>query len=276
MGARINGTELEWRDHGEGDAVLLIHGFPLNSAMWGAQFAALSRDWRLIAPDLRGFGASEPGHEPVFGMDLLARDIAGLLDHLCIAQAVVCGLSMGGYVAFEFLRQFRDRVRALVLCDTRAGPDSPDSQRARNTLAERVLAENTTEPVVEGLLPRLVCSHTARRNPGVTTMVRAMMQEGQPDSVARMLLGMATRADSEPLLRSIEVPTLVVVGSEDVITNRGQSGMLARGIRGARLEVIEAAGHLPPVEQPDEFNYVLGQFLAGLPRNVEPAFRVAY
>jgi 3-oxoadipate enol-lactonase len=276
MGARINGTEMEWRDHGTGDAVLLIHGFPLNSAMWGEQLTALSADWRVIAPDLRGFGASDPGSEPVFTMDLLARDLAGLLDHLGIERVVVCGLSMGGYVAFEFFRQFRHRVRALVLCDTRAVPDSAETQRARGTLAERVLAENTTRPVVEGLLPKLVCSLTTRKNPGVVAMVRAMMQEGQPDSVARLLHGMATRADSEPLLRDIDVPTLIVVGSDDVITNRGQAEMLARGIRGARLEIIAASGHLPPVEQPDEFNQILAKFLEGLYRSAEPASQVAY
>jgi pimeloyl-ACP methyl ester carboxylesterase len=276
MGARINGTEMEWRDRGSGDPVLLIHGFPLNSAMWGAQLTGLAGDWRLVAPDLRGFGASEPGAEPAFGMDLLARDLAALLDHLGIGRTVVCGLSMGGYVAFEFFRQFPDRVRALVLCDTRAGPDSAETKRARATLAERVLAENTARPVVEGLLPRLLCSHTARKDPGVVAMVRAMMQEARPDSVARLLQGMATRADSEPLLRDIEVPALIVVGSDDVITNRGQAEMLARAIRGARIEVVEAAGHLPPVEQPDEFNRVLGQFLERLPRNAEPISQAAY
>jgi pimeloyl-ACP methyl ester carboxylesterase len=272
MGARINGTELEWRDRGSGEAVLLIHGFPLNSAMWGAQLTALSPDWRVIAPDLRGFGASELGSADVtLGMDLLARDLAALLDHLGIERAVVCGLSMGGYVAFEFFRQFRDRVRALVLCDTRAGQDPVETQRARGTLAERVIAENTIDPVIEGLLPKLVSSRTTRRNPGVVAMVRAMMQEAAPDSVARALHSMATRADSEPLLRTIDVPTLVLVGSDDVITNRGQAEMMARGIRGARLEIVPGAGHLPPVEQPEEFNQFLNQFLDGLPANALPA-----
>ena len=272
MGARINGTELEWRDRGSGDAVLLIHGFPLNSAMWGAQLTALSPDWRVIAPDLRGFGASDPGPPDVtLGMDLLARDLAALLDYLGIERAVVCGLSMGGYVAFEFFRQFRDRVRALVLCDTRAGQDPVETQRARGTLAERVTAENTIAPVIEGLLPKLVSARTTRRNPGVVAMVRAMMQEAAPDSVARALHSMATRGDSEPLLRTIDVPTLVLVGSDDVITNRGQAEMMARGIRGARLEIVPGAGHLPPVEQPEEFNQFLNQFLDGLPANVLPA-----
>jgi pimeloyl-ACP methyl ester carboxylesterase len=270
MGAFVNGTELEWRDRGTGDALLLIHGFPLNSAMWGAQITAIPAGWRFIAPDLRGFGASDVGPEPTLGMDLFARDLAGLLDTLGIERAVVCGLSMGGYVAFEFFRQFRERVRALVLCDTRASPDSSETQRARHALAEQVLVENTIEPVIAGLLPRLLSPRTVRKSLGTQAMVRAMMREASPDSVARALWGMANRADSEPLLRSVEVPTLIVVGSDDEITNRGQAEMLARGIRGARLEVIEGAGHLTPMEQPHQFNQVLGQFLERLPSGVLP------
>lgn len=276
MGTTINGTELEWRDRGAGDPVLLIHGFPLNSAMWGAQLAALSADWRLVAPDLRGFGASDIGPDPVIRMDQLARDVAGLLDHLGIEKAVVCGISMGGYVAFEFLRQFPERVRALALCDTRAGPDSMETQRARGSLAARVREENTIKPVIDGLLPKLLCARTVRAQPGVVEMVRAMMQEASPDAVARALQGMAERADSEPLLRSVEVPTLVVVGSDDVITNRGQAEWLTRGIRGSRLEVIAGAGHMPPIEQPDEFNNILTRFLEGLRRDAASPATVAY
>lgn len=271
MGARINGIELEWRDRGTGEAILMIHGFPLNSAMWGSQLTRLSPDWRVVAPDLRGFGASDVGDEPVFSMDLMARDLAALLDHLGIERAVICGLSMGGYVAFEFFRQFRHRVRALVLCDTRAGTDSPDTQRARGALAEQVVAENTIAPLVETLLPKLIGVRTSRRNPGVVALVKAMMYEARPDSVARALQGMAARADSEPLLRSIDVPALILVGSDDVITNRGQAEMMARGIRGARIEVVAGAGHVPPVEQPEAFNQILLQFLEGLPHESLPA-----
>ena len=264
MGVKVNGIEIEWRERGEGDAVVFIHGFPFNSAMWGHQLAGLPSGWRGIAPDLRGFGASEAGEEPVFGMDLLAGDVAVLLDQLGIDQVVLCGLSMGGYVAFELWRQFGDRVRAIILCDTRAAADSPDTRRARHQLAERVRGEGP-KPVVDALLPKLLSPATVRKKPGVTAMVRAMMEETPPETMARSLLGMAARTDAEPLLRTVDVPVLVVVGADDVITGRGQGEMLARAIRGARIEMIEAAGHVPPLEQPDEFNAILGQFLQGLP-----------
>jgi len=266
MGVTVNGVELEWRERGEGDVVVFIHGFPFNSAMWGHQLAALPADWRAIAPDLRGFGASEIGPDPVFAMDLLARDLAALLDHLNIERVVLCGLSMGGYVAFEFWRQCAERVRAIVLCDTRASADAPDTQRARRSLAERVRREGPA-PVVDALLPKLLSPLTVRKQPGIVAMVRAMMEETPPETMARALLGMAARADADTLLRTIDVPTLAIVGADDAITSRGQAEMLARGIRGARLELIESAGHIPPLEQPEEFNNVLGQFLTGLPRN---------
>jgi pimeloyl-ACP methyl ester carboxylesterase len=265
MGVSVNGVDIEWRERGDGDVILFIHGFPFNSAMWGHQLADLPDGWRGIAPDLRGFGASEIGTEPVFGMDVFASDLARLLDKLEIDSVVLCGLSMGGYVAFEFIRQFGDRVRAVVLADTRATPDSPDTRRARQHLAERVRAEGPT-PVIDALLPKLLSPATSQKKPGVVSMVRAMMEETQPETMARALLGMAARADAEPLLRSIDVPVLVVVGADDVITSRGQAEMLARGIRGSRIELIEGAGHLPPLEEPDEFNADLSQFLAGLPR----------
>lgn len=276
MGTTINGTELEWRDRGTGDPILLIHGFPLNSAMWGAQLAGLSHDRRLIAPDLRGFGASDIGPDPVVRMEQLAGDAAGLLDHLGIEKAVICGISMGGYVAFEFARHFPARVRALVLVDTRAAPDSAETRRARESLAERVREGNTIKPVIDGLLPKLLSPQTFRSQPGTVEMVRAMMQEASPDAVARTLRGMAERADSEPLLRSIEMPCLVVVGADDVITNRGQADWLARGIRGARIEIIEGAGHLPPIEQPDEFNSILTRFLEGLRQDAASPASVGY
>lgn len=266
MGVTVNGVEIEWRERGDGDAILFIHGFPFNSAMWGHQLAGLPDGWRGIAPDLRGFGASDLGDEPVLGMDLFATDLARLLDHLNIDRVVLCGLSMGGYIAFDFWRQFGDRVRGIVLSDTRATADSADTRRARHHLADRVREEGPG-PVIDALLPKLLSSSTTRKKKGVVSMVRAMMEETQPETMARALLGMAARADADPLLRTIDAPVLVVVGADDVITSRGQAEMLARGIRGARIALIEAAGHIPPLEQPDEFNSHLAQFLVGLPKN---------
>jgi pimeloyl-ACP methyl ester carboxylesterase len=205
-------------------------------------------------------------------MELFARDLAALLDHIEVDKVVVCGLSMGGYVTFEFWRLFPERVRALVLCDTRAGPDTQDARQGRERLAERVLQEGSA-PVIDSLLPRLVSRSTRAERPGVIEQVRAMMKETPPETMARALRGMATRPDSEPLLRTIGVPALIIVGAEDAITNRGQAEFLARGIRGARLETIDDAGHVPNLEQVETFNRALHAFLAGLPESRQPAAR---
>lgn len=273
MGLSLHDFEIEWRECGTGDVVLFVHGFPFNSAMWGQQLAALPPAWRGIAPDLRGFGASGETAHDVYGMDIMADDVAALLDRLKIERAVICGLSMGGYIAFELWRRHEDRVRAMVLCDTKAGPDSPEAQDARRNLAQQALAVGTTA-VIETMLPRLLSHATLRRKPRVVSMVRAMMEETPAETMARALLGMALRSDAEPLLRTIDVPVLVLWGEDDVITGRGQGEMLARGIRGARLEVLAGAGHLPNVEAPEEFNAALTKFLAGLPRDTISTRRV--
>jgi pimeloyl-ACP methyl ester carboxylesterase len=171
---------------------------------------------------------------------------------------------MGGYIAFQFWQLFQERVRALILCDTRAGPDSPDARKARFRLADRVRVEGPN-PVVEAMLPKLTALSTKVTQPGVVQLVSAMMRETSPETMARALAGMAERPDAEPILRTIDVPTLVVTGSEDAITGRGPVEMLARGIRGARIETVEGAGHLPNLEQADAFNRALAAFLAGLP-----------
>lgn len=265
MGARLNGIDVDWRASGEGrNAILFIHGFPFNSAMWQPQLADLPAGWRGIAPDLRGFGATTEGPQEIYSMDLYAQDMVTLLDHLGIEQAVICGLSMGGYVAFRFFAQYRNRVRALVLCDTRATADSPEAQRARAKLAARVRAQGT-EPVVQGMLPKLVSITTRHTQPGTVELVRAMMGEAPPETIAKALLGMGARPDSEPILRDVDVPTLIIMGAEDTIASRGDHEMLARSIRGGRLTIIESAAHLPNLEQAQAFNAALAQFLAGLP-----------
>jgi pimeloyl-ACP methyl ester carboxylesterase len=265
MNATTRRVQLEWREAGRGEPILFLHAFPLNSAMWGPQLAGLPAGWRGVAPDLRGFGASPEGTEAVYTMELFAGDVVALMDRLELGRAAICGSSMGGYIAFELWRLFPERVRALILCDTRAGPDSPEAARARERLAQRVEKEGNGV-VEEAMLPKLVSSTTRYQHKGIVESMRAMMGETPSATMARALRGMAVRRDSEPLLRTITVPALVVVGAEDAITGRGQSEFLARGVPGARLATIDDAGHIPPLERPDEFNRVLTSFLAKLPQ----------
>lgn len=258
-------VDLEWREAGGGAPILFLHAFPLNSAMWGPQLTQLPAGWRGIAPDMRGFGASPEGTEAVSSMELMARDVIATMDRLELKSAVICGCSMGGYIAFEIWRNFPDRVRALILCDTRAGPDSPEAARARERLAQRVEKEGV-EVVVGALLNKLISTTTRYQHQGVVESVRAMMRETPPATMARALRGMAVRRDSEPILRTIAVPALVVVGSDDAITGRGQSEFLARGIPGAGLVTIDDAGHLASLEKPAEFNRAVATFLERLPQ----------
>ena len=256
--ADIAGARLHWREHGSGAAVVLLHAFPLSSALWLPQLESLPADRHWIAPDVRGFGESEAGG--ALSMERIADDVAALLDHLGHRRATLCGVSMGGYVALAFLRRHAERLAALVLCDTRAGADDPAGKLARRISAERVRSDGTPA-IVSQMLDRLVGETTKRVRPGVYAKVRGMLEDARPASFARAQAAMASRADSTPLLARITVPTLVITGSEDVIIRPDDARALARAIPNARLEMIEEAGHLPPIERPDVFNQTLLDFL---------------
>ena len=253
--AEVGGTRLHWRERGAGDAVVLLHAFPLHSGMWTPQLRRLPFDRHWIAPDTRGFGAAR-GRIGQLSMDRMADDVAALLDHLGHERAALCGVSMGGYSAFAFLRKWPERVSALLLCDTRAGADDAAGKLARRISSERVRAEGTAA-VVSQMLDRLVGATTKRARPGVYANLRDMLEEVEPAAFARAQAAMAGRPDSTPLLAGIRVPTRVVVGSEDVIVRVDEARALAAAIPGAELTIIDGAGHLPSVECPDEFNAAL-------------------
>jgi 3-oxoadipate enol-lactonase len=256
----VDHVRLNWREAGEGRPLVLLHGFPFNSMQWQPQLESPPDGWHVIAPDLRGFGASSAGGTGPYTMDIFAADVAALLDSLDVPEAVFCGLSMGGYVALAFLRAFPQRVRGLVLCDTRAAADSADARAGRHALAEKVGTDGAAA-VRDAMLPKLVSDTTRRENPELVERIGDMINIASTDTLQRALLGMAERPDSEPLLRQIEVPTLVIVGADDAITPPGDAQMLARGIRGARIETIADAGHVSNLEQPDRFNRALTDFL---------------
>jgi len=269
----IDDVRLNWRESGEGRPLVLLHGFPFNSAQWEPQLASPPSGWRLIAPDLRGFGASSGGGSGPYTMDIFAADIALLLDSLKVDRAVFCGLSMGGYVAFSLLRGFRERVSGLVLCDTRAGADSPEAKAGRRALADQVAREGTAA-VRSAMLPKLVSETTRRERPEVVDRIGDMIDIAPTDSLQRTLHGLAERADSEPLLRGVQVPTLVIVGEDDAITPPGDAEILARGIPGARIETIAEAGHVSNLEQPERFSRALDDFLTSAFAGHGLSFRV--
>lgn len=251
-------------DRGAGPAVLLIHGFPLDQSMWQAQLDALAMNNRLIAPDLRGFGRSTVT-EGTVTMEQMADDLAALLDALGLKQPVcLCGLSMGGYIALAFWRKYRERVRSLVLCDTRSAADTPEAAAARGTLAERATAEGM-EQVAEAMLPKLIHPETPKVRPRVAAAVKQMILGTNPRGAAAALRGMAIRPDSANLLPTINVRTLVIAGEKDAISPPEEMRKIAAAIPGARFVVIPEAGHMSPMENPERFNEELQSFLADEP-----------
>jgi pimeloyl-ACP methyl ester carboxylesterase len=267
--AEIEGARLHWRESGAGEAVVLLHAFPLHSEMWTRQLETLPPARHWIAPDVRGFGGSEAGAGSL-SMDRIADDVAALLDFLGHERATLCGVSMGGYACFAFWRRHRRRVASLVLCDTRATADDPAGKLARRVSAERVRAEGADAAVAQ-MLDRLVGDSTRASRPAVYDEVRRLLAEVEPASFARAQAAMAGRADSTPLLPQIDVPVLVASGDEDAMIPLDVARGMARALPDGRLAVIEGAGHLPPLERPDAFNRALLSFLDGAPADAPEA-----
>jgi pimeloyl-ACP methyl ester carboxylesterase len=261
-----NGIKMAYSDTGEGSpVVLLVHAFPLNRSMWDPQAEVVrAAGARAIAPDLRGFGASEAGPPGPLSMDQHADDLAGLLDVLRIDdQVVYVGLSMGGYIAFAFWRRHSSRVRALVLADTRAGEDAPSGRQDRLNMAARAQEQNSPQPAIDGMLPRML-SPQLRAGSLPEHLVRGMMASTSAGTIADAQRGMAARPSSLETLATINVPTLVIVGEHDVLTPVSESRVIAEAIPGAHLATIDQAGHISNLENPEAFNELLLAFLHGL------------
>lgn len=261
--ARLRGIEMAYGDDGHGAPFVLLHGFPFNRSMWDEQSRALGETCRVITPDLRGQGETTLGGGPAT-MEEMAADVAALLDELNVERAVVGGLSMGGYVALAFYRAFRERVRALVLADTRPQADTDEGRRVREETAQRALREGMA-PIADAMLPRLLSGETRARRPDVVERVRAMVLATSPEGAAAASRGMALRRDQTELLQDINVPALIVVGAEDEVTPPSEAELMRDRIKGSRMALIVGAGHLSNVERPEEFNLALVDFLTGLP-----------
>jgi pimeloyl-ACP methyl ester carboxylesterase len=255
----IDGAAIEYDVRGDGEPLLLLHAFPLGLFMWDAQVEALAATRRVVRFDARGFGGSSAAGGPLT-MERIADDGALLLDHLGIDKAVVGGCSMGGYAAFAFVRRHPQRLAGLVLQDTRAGADTAEARANRAALAAKVLAEGASA-AVDAFLPKLVGETTHRERPAVVALVRERILATPPQAIASALQGLAARADSRETLPTIAVPTLVLVGAEDVLTPPHEAVTMAAAIPRARLDVIPAAGHLANLESPDAVNAALRAFL---------------
>jgi pimeloyl-ACP methyl ester carboxylesterase len=255
--------KLAFDDVGTGLPVVLLHGSPLSREMWAPQVSALRDAYRVITPDLRGFGDS-PGFTDTPSMDRMADDTAELLDDLKIAERVVLGgLSMGGYVAFAFARRHGRRLRGLLLADTKAEADDAEGKANRDRLIA-FTSQHTGSDVLEQMLPKLVCPETLSRRPAVIEVVQQIGAKQKPASIIQALQAMRDRPDSVPSLAAINVPTLVVVGEMDALTPPSLAETLAARIRGAKLVRIAGAGHLANLENPAAFNAAVLSFLRSL------------
>jgi pimeloyl-ACP methyl ester carboxylesterase len=250
------GRTLHFELEGEGAPVVFLHGFPLSGQLWTETVQALRADHRCIVPDLRGHGKSEA--TPTADMGTYAEDVVALLDAVGESRPVaVVALSMGGYVAFEMVRRYPERVRALALVDTRAGPDSPEGARGRRQTAERVLREGSG--FVADDMERKLFARDA--DPELRRRWRDIMASTPPVGVAAALLAMAERPDSIPTLEELGIPVLIVVGEEDAITPPEEARRMQRACPSATLEIVPGAGHMTPVERPEEFAGILRRFL---------------
>jgi len=258
-------VQLYNRDVGDGTPLVLLHAFPLSSAMWLAQRESLASRFRVITPDLRGFGGSALGTaEP--SVDVMADDVAALLDTKRIERAVVGGLSMGGYVTLAFSRRHAERVLGVVLADTKATADPEATRNTRIRASERLESEANVTVLLEDLLPKLVGPTTMRQRALIYGRVRGLVQSAPPQAAAWAQRAMAERPDSLGALTAMRAPALVIQGAEDTIMTEEDARAMAEALPNAELTMIPRSGHLTAVEQPELFNEAVTEFVAALGR----------
>ena len=259
MQATINGIELAYSDTGSGLPTVFLHAFPLNRTMWAQQEADLSPHCRVVTIDLRGHGESDA---PLwhYSLDQAAEDVRALLDHLSIRQAVFVGLSMGGYILFALYRRHADRVKGLVLADTRAQADTQEGKEGRFQMAQTAYKKGPSA-VADIMIPKLLSPVTIRTRPEIVHRVRMMIEGNQVSGIAGDLMAMAERPDSIPHLKQINCPTQIVVGEMDQATPLSDAKLMADQIPGARLAIIPGAAHLANLEQPELFTHIVRSFI---------------
>ncbi|MGA8491361.1 MAG: alpha/beta fold hydrolase [Terriglobales bacterium] len=256
---RSDDAEIFYEVLGSGPPVVLLHPFPANHDVWKPAAQALITRYRLILPDLRGHGESGVGDGPAT-MEKHAADLARVLDHEEVRRATIVGVSIGGYVLFEFWRKYRERVNGLVLCNTKAQADTPEARSVRLQAATYVM-ERGTELFFQSMIPKLLGKTTRTARPDLVEGALRMMRTMSPEDVAMVQRGMAVRQDSVETLKTINVPTLLVTGDEDVVTGLAEAELMRQNLSGSQIKVIAKAGHYSPWEQPEEVGKLLRQFL---------------
>lgn len=267
MKLTIDGIDMAYDDRGDGPALLLIHGFPLNRKMWQPQLLPLNEaGFRVIAPDLRGFGESDAPQEGL-SMERFADDLIALLDALRIERAVVGGMSMGGYILMNMLERYPERVRAACFIATKSSADDEAGRASRSALAAEAKRLGAN-PIIKIFAELLFATQTMRSHPELIARVTSWMRDTDPRGLAGGLLAMRERKDSTPLLAKFHLPSLVIAGTEDRALSPDAMALLTTGLPRCQSRMIDNAGHMVNMERPEEFNATLLQFLKGLPETI--------
>ncbi|HKB01168.1 MAG TPA: alpha/beta fold hydrolase [Gemmataceae bacterium] len=269
MTLRASQTAIAFEDAGAGPVVALLHAFPLDSGMWGPQIGELATRYRVIAPDLPGFGGSAVSAG--LTMDSIADVLAELLDHLGVNERIaLAGVSMGGYAALAFARLYPQRLRALILADTKADADDEPGRANRDRLIQ-LATDRGPAAVLDQLLPKLLGPHTIAARPATVQRVRALAGRQSTDGIVAALKALRDRPDAAPGLAHIAVPTLVVVGDQDAVTPPEKAMAMAAAIPNSQLVTVPDAGHLSNLENPDLFTAAVREFLDRLPEEGSPS-----
>jgi pimeloyl-ACP methyl ester carboxylesterase len=252
----INNTTLHYEESGAGlPPLVLLHGFPLDGRVWNGQRSALSNHFRVIAPDLRGFGKSAPATSP-FSMESLADDVHALLEAIGALPCMLGGLSMGGYVALAYVKKYPGDLKGLALIDTRAEGDSPEGKQARQKMIQLV-REKGSSAVADQMLPKLLAPDALNNRPALVKELRAICEGCPPRTIEYALMALRDRPDRIPDLPSIAVPTTIIVGDQDSITPVAMAETMNKGIPRSRLVVVKGAGHMACMEQPEQVSRAL-------------------
>ncbi len=255
---QISGIETAYSDEGAGPAVVLLHGFPLDNRIFQAVSGDLSSKWRVICPDLRGFGRSGPSG--AFSINTLADDAFALINALGLAPCVLGGLSMGGYVAQAFAGKYPALLKGLILMDTKADADSPEAKAGRDKMIQTVRSLGS-KAVATAMLPKMLAPETATDRPEIKAELRDIMESCPPETIEHALLAMRDRDDFHATLSEFHRPTLLVFGQHDLLTPPAVGQSLQSAVPDAELALIPAAGHLSPMENPQAVAEAIDRFL---------------
>ncbi len=259
----INNFHLSYDDVGEGSLpIIFLHGFPFDKTMWQAQLDFLKSSYRLISLDIRGFGKSKD-ENTALGMDLFSEDLIAFMDKLTLDKVIICGLSMGGFIALNALKRFPERFEALILCDTQCSADTIEAKEKRYKIIDEIGVNGVTK-FNEGFIKNVFHKNSLSQKKALVEKLGAVVFSNSPHIITMGLTALAERSETCSTLSEIAIPTLIICGREDEVTPLAQSEFLHANINGSTLRVIDDAGHVSNLEQPQEFNKHLLDFLTHL------------